>query len=113
MAEYIEREAVIQARGDEPGTWSERDPVEIQEQNDWNYYKHCIEAVPAAEVAEVRHGRWIPEACESVSKRNRLIEYRVYSCSICGRSNGRVKKRYCPNCGALMDGKEDEYENQS
>ena len=65
--------------------------------------------MPAADVAEVRHGRWIPEACASVSKRNRLIEYRVYSCSICGRSNGRVKKRYCPNCGALMD-KEGEHE---
>lgn len=61
-----------------------------------------FDAFPAADVVEVRHGRWIPEACESVSKRNRLIEYRVYSCSICGRSNGRVKKKYCPNCGALM-----------
>ena len=61
-----------------------------------------IASLSAADVVEVRHGRWIPEACESVSKRNRLIEYRVYSCSICGRSNGRVKKRYCPNCGALM-----------
>lgn len=68
-----------------------------------------VDKIPAAEVAEVRHGRWIPEACESVSKRNRLIEYRVYSCSICGRSNGRVKKRYCPNCGAYMN-KEDEHE---
>ena len=57
---------------------------------------------PAADVAEVRHGRWIPEICESISKRNRLIEYKVYSCSLCGRSNGRVKKKYCPNCGALM-----------
>ena len=68
-----------------------------------------LNSIPAADVAEVRHGRWIPEACESVSKRNRLIEYRVYSCSICGRSNGCVKKRYCPNCGARMD-KEDEHE---
>lgn len=64
---------------------------------------NCIKEAPAADVTEVRHGRWIPEACASVSKRNRLIEYRVYSCSICGRSNGRVKKRYCPSCGALMD----------
>lgn len=63
---------------------------------------HNSHFIDAADVVEVRHGRWIPEACESVSKRNRLIEYRVYSCSICGRSNGRVKKRYCPNFGALM-----------
>lgn len=61
-----------------------------------------------ADVAEVKHGRWITEICESISKRNRLIEYKVYSCSACGRSNGRVKKRYCPNCGALM--REDEHE---
>ena len=66
-----------------------------------------IASLSAADVVEVRHGRWISEAHESVSKRNRLTEYRVYSCSVCGRSNGRVKKRYCPNCGALMDGKED------
>ena len=59
-------------------------------------------SIPAADVAEVKHGRWITEICESISKRNRLIEYKVYSCSVCGRSNGRVKKRYCPNCGALM-----------
>ena len=65
-----------------------------------------VDSLPAADVVEVRHGRWIPEACESVSKRNRLIEYRVYSCSICGRSNGRVKKKYCPNCGARMDKEE-------
>ena len=65
--------------------------------------KSILTGMKAADVVEVRHGRWIPEACASVSKRNRLIEYRVYSCSICGRSNGRVKKRYCPNCGALMD----------
>ena len=69
---------------------------------------YCIDNIPAANVAEVRYGRWIPEICESISKRNRLIEYKVYSCSLCGRSNGRVKKKYCPNCGALM--KEDEHE---
>lgn len=66
---------------------------------------HSNEAIPyqpTLNVAEVMHGRWIPEICESISKRNRLIEYKVYSCSLCGRSNGRVKKKYCPNCGALM-----------
>lgn len=84
MAEYIEREAL-------------RDAID------------CVKAEPAADVVEVRHGRWIPEICESISKRNRLIEYKVYSCSLCGRSNGRVKKRYCPNCGARMD-EEDEHE---
>lgn len=61
---------------------------------------------PAADVAPVRHGRWIAEEKESISKRNRYIKYAVYSCSTCGRSNGRIKKKYCPNCGARMDGEE-------
>lgn len=60
----------------------------------------------AADVAEVRHGRWVSEENESVSKRNRLIKYEVYSCSICGRSNGRMRKKYCPSCGARMDEEE-------
>lgn len=87
MKEYIERAAAIEA---------------IRKYQYPYGVEFLLSNIPAADVVEVRHGRWIPEACESVSKRNRLIEYRVYSCSICGRSNGRVKKRYCPNCGALM-----------
>lgn len=86
MSQYINRSDVL-------------DTIGVQNNRIWNE----VYDLPAADVTEVRHGRWIPEACASVSKRNRLIEYRVYSCSICGRSNGRVKKRYCPNCGALMD----------
>ena len=100
MKEYIERAAL-------------KRELAPYEENDFSQQMDVILAIvdaqPTADVAPVRHGRWIPEACESVSKRNRLIEYRVYSCSICGRSNGRVKKRYCPNCGARMD-KEDEHE---
>lgn len=111
MAEYIEREDAINL------FW----PVDPENDGSdgctvvlkcGHYNSNEIEAMlsdlPAANVAEVRHGRWIPEICESISKRNRLIEYKVYSCSLCGRSNGRIKKKYCPNCGALM--KEDEHE---
>lgn len=68
----------------------------------------CNQYQNADDVAEVRHGRWVPKDNESVSKRNRLIKYEVYSCSICGRSNGRIRKKYCPNCGARMD-KEDKH----
>lgn len=102
MKEYIERAAAMESIIG----LTIVDPAVAQYANAV-YYN--LQNLHAADVAEVRHGRWIPEACESVSKRNRLIEYRVYSCSICGRSNGRVKKKYCPNCGARMD-KEDEHE---
>lgn len=99
MKEYIEREAV------------EEMLESAQTISDGEYCGYCTEdinlsSIPAADVVEVRHGRWVPKDNESVSKRNRLIKYEVYSCSICGRSNGRIRKKYCPNCGARMD-KED------
>lgn len=61
--------------------------------------RYGVEDIPAADVAEVRHGRW---------------EYASYNgvydvlCSACGYSPG-IKfyaSNYCPNCGARMD-KED------
>lgn len=93
MKEYIEREAAIQALGDEPEVWYEHDPVEIQEQNDWGYYKHCIEAVPVADVAPVRHGRWI-----LVDKNGTGV------CSECHRQDYiDPLATYCRYCGALMN----------
>lgn len=111
MKEYIERTTILNLLG-------KINPVDFGSMFDYEAHsavQEClreisygVENISAADVAEVRHGRWIPEICESISKRNRLIEYKVYSCSLCGRSNGRIKKKYCPNCGALM--KEDEHE---
>ena len=94
MKEYIEREAAIQSLGDEPEMWYERDPVEIQEQNDWNYYKHCIEAVPAADVVEVVR-------CKN------CFYYKPFS--ECNNTGSTVKPDdYC-SYGSCMD-KEDEHE---
>ena len=62
---------------------------------------HCINSLPAADVAEVRHGRWIENTF----------------CSCCGGfdedDKGNIIQsfyNYCPNCGARMDkgGLEDE-----
>jgi rubrerythrin len=106
MKEYIERAVAVKKFEN-----YRRDCEEENDERAAQIFEDCISelmAIPSSDVAEVRHGRWIPEICESISKRNRLIEYKVYSCSLCGRSNGRIKKKYCPNCGALM--KEDEYE---
>ena len=67
---YIEREAAIQALGDEPEVWYERDTVEIQEQNDWDYYKRCIEAVPAADGCCDGDMFEEPEDCTCVPEEN-------------------------------------------
>lgn len=63
----------------------------------------AIKSLPAADVAEVRHGRW-------------FFKYpNGWACSRCGEwglmidNRGIYKSSYCPNCGARMD-KEDEHE---
>ena len=70
------------------------------------------EHAPAADVAEVRHGRWIEDerTYPGPGLKNNL-------CSVCGEIAGSWKEglepgrkwAYCPNCGARM-GKEDGHE---
>lgn len=65
-----------------------------------------FENLPAADVAEVRHGRW--EDKTNISRAE--VEQRV-DCSVCGQifwTTAVLSFNYCPNCGALM--KEDEHE---
>ena len=65
-----------------------------------------IDSVPAADVVEVRHGRWI----DRPSKRGYGLS--TY-CSCCGQHSGiggiesNRHRAYCPNCGAKMDGWQD------
>lgn len=60
-----------------------------------------LEDFPTADVAPVRHGRW------ALNKK-----YGDYECSECGQGDVKamdftnLKMRYCPNCGARMDGAE-------
>jgi len=86
MAEYIEREAVI----DLITRRYENPEICTQE----------INSIPAADVAPVVHGRWEQDAdgdwycsnCDEVV-------------AICESGRERTyRKPYCPNCGAMMDG---------
>lgn len=91
MTEYIERSAVLQNKTTmteyDEGGWDA--PVSVVRVED-------IEAIPAADVAPVVHGRWeYDHWCE-------------FKCSVCGAWSKsepyRGKENYCPNCGAKMDG---------
>lgn len=62
---------------------------------------HFIKKIPAADVQEVKHGKWID--CGSIWEGE--DEYKMWRCSECIVPNYR-KSRYCPYCGAKMD-KED------
>ena len=78
MAEYIEREALI----------------EIAEQQGHVSFDDIINE-PAADVAPVRHGRWI---------KRKTWNFNV--CSECSFETSPYMScmNYCPNCGAKMDG---------
>lgn len=74
----------------------------------WEEQKERLKAVKSADVAPVRHGRW--ESFEDVFMET------CYECSECGLAfyladGGTPKENkyhYCPNCGARMDGENDE-----
>ena len=87
--EYISREAALTA---------------LQDSDLFNTTERQLRAIrelPAADVAEVRHGRWI-DAYPDIEP-NPMFMYGI--CSECGFEQGISKYlNYCPNCGAKMDG---------
>ena len=94
MKEYIERQVVeefIQDGLNNPDKSKAfgHDAIEILAE---------IHYMPAADVVEVRHGRW-------KNGGNGLYD----TCSVCGKEIYlAIPMNYCPECGALMYGKEDE-----
>lgn len=55
-------------------------------------YQYAKRIIAAADVAPVRHGRWV--GVEGGS---------FYECSNCGHLTDYHFSKYCPNCGAKMD----------
>lgn len=91
MAEYIEREAAIKGIYDS-------DPNGIRRTLGFNVgqIEEALRAIPPADVAPVRHGRWI--------EKDKYTFGVMYDCSICDNrilDNGH-SWNYCPNCGARM-----------
>ena len=101
MDEYIKREDALTALSKSGVTCNMR-------------AHKIVAALPAADVAEVRHGRWIPKINHTYMPVEYdengapiLHRYTSYYCSLCGREEAK-EEPYC-HCGARMD-KEDEHE---
>ena len=90
MAEYIEHSAAIEAA---KHAWAKGlDPSQY------------IEALPAADVAPVVHGRWMHSRYDDFSE-----QFDRVKCSQCNHEAYAmafyvVDGNYCPHCGAKMDG---------
>ena len=88
MPEYIDRDAVYDA---------------ILFDDGLNAYgkAYCIDVarkIPAADVAPVRHGRWVAQD-ETRTK---------FMCSVCKSKNYGGHEKFCQNCGADMRSSNDE-----
>ena len=93
MAEYIKKEAAIRALlNDAPEQvgYSREDAAD------------CIRYMDAADVAPMRHGRWIEPS-------RLYYGAKQYECSLCysdtfwKKHSITEKYPHCPNCGATMD----------
>ena len=94
MSEYIERESAIKSLLNDclgQVSYSREDAAD------------CIRYMDAADVAPVRHGRWIePPRLYYGAKQ--------YECSLCysdtfwNKHSITEKYNHCPNCGCRMDG---------
>ena len=104
MAEYIEKWPVIKRLVDLENEFQQYKPFHGFEHA--MYRKICeteiaIGKTQAADVAPVRHGRWV--------KQDKYAFGTFYDCSICDNrilDTGR-SWNYCPNCGCRMDGGDD------
>ena len=100
MKEYIEREAALVAiKNLYPGIPFVK-ALRQRWHDDNRAYMQCeraVDAIPAADVVEVRHGRWI------------YFKLGGWKCSECNNqapfwcmASTQNLSDYCPNCGAKM-----------
>ena len=96
MAEYVEREALYDKaywHGEHPDVGNPFpdgvDAIDIKD----------VDAIPAADVAPVRHARW--EVVVGSDGKEHMV------CTGCRKQQDLTGVfSYCPNCGCLMDGGE-------
>lgn len=95
MSRYIDADKLsemIEARG----------KMLVEGKEAFYYIANWLNKLPPADVAEVKHGEWeLFEDCANAG---------VY-CTVCHKkvyreyyANVKPKSKYCPNCGARMDG---------
>ncbi len=97
MAEYIEREAAIDAL---------QNHYEVRNAVQNGIMDECVMLmmrVPAADVVPVQHGRW-----RGHDIGNGTLSIDEDTCSLCGSRFYQIAEtgcdwNFCPNCGAKMD----------
>ena len=109
----IDANALLEDCGEEPYMWFDDCDREVQEHSDWLKYTEMIKRQPTIEAVEVVHARWRWGY-------NSMNQYGAW-CAECecgwedkGKDDDFIRvqglviaHKYCPNCGAKMDGDKD------
>lgn len=85
------------------GGLSKKDPLEDvcrQRLEAINTAQSALRPVSRERAEKVFGGKWEEETYTTVSGRGRVIHSKKYTCSVCGKANGRAKTNFCPHCGA-------------
>lgn len=91
--DLISRSALLEAiEKDHPPFYDGQDIADWQEK--------CIKEAPAVDAEPVRHGEWSNYRINGYDGLHPVYETQ---CSLCG-GYARFTYRYCPHCGARMDG---------
>ena len=120
MSELIERQAAIDALGEEPEVWSGNDEYEQGLNNQWHYDVNALKDLPSVQPETCVY--WDRESnfcalhrpsAQTERKRGEWLDNETsYSddtpqtctCSICGIRSRRPIGNFCKRCGADMRG---------
>ena len=103
MAEYIEREALLEEINEKISNIAFTSPYQREVEAiviGMERARDSVEDVPATDVAPVVHGEWKPYR-DYFSKRH--IGWICTNCSGVQMDLSNGDTNYCPNCGAMMN----------
>ena len=74
-------------------------------------HKSDIDNAPTVDAVEVKHGEWILlDECANEGVYCSVCHKKVYRANY---ANQEIKSKYCPNCGAKMDGERNYNEGEN
>ena len=105
MAEYIDRTALGIGYAD-PKAF-----INPAHAEGWNTAIQIINEAPSADVAPVRHAKWVLiDECVNEGVYCSNCHKKIYRAEY---ANQKVKSNFCPNCGAKMDEEDNDEKRKS
>lgn len=98
MAEYIDREALIESVKSKHICVTPYTSAANAVQTQGRLFREAVDEALTADVVEVRHGFWGLETDEEEP----LPMFKLVVCSVCNKKANNTYN-YCPECGAKMD----------